>query len=90
MVTRCHREVFILLCCSVHSIYLSLLSILSLVPPPRNTGGIERFSAKENFQKILKVSHFYLGFSANKNNDEIKHSQRVSLDLLGQNEKNSN
>jgi len=27
------------------------------------TGGIERFSAQEIFGKILKVSHFYLGFS---------------------------
>jgi len=41
------------------------------------TGGIENFSAKENFRKILKVSHFYSGFSPNKNNNEIKHSQKV-------------
>jgi len=27
------------------------------------TGGIEKFLAKENFRKILKVSHFYSGFS---------------------------
>jgi len=30
------------------------------------TGEIEKFSAKENFRKLLKVSHFYLGFSSNK------------------------
>jgi len=42
---------------------------------------IERFSAKENFVKILKVSHFYLGFSPDKNNKQIKHVQRVSLEL---------
>jgi len=28
-----------------------------------NTGGIKKFSDKESFGKILKVSHFYLGFS---------------------------
>ena len=37
------------------------------------TGGIEKFSAKENLGKILKVSHFYLGFSPYENNDEIRH-----------------
>jgi len=31
-----------------------------------DTGGIDKFSAKENFRKILKVSHFYSGFSSNK------------------------
>jgi len=41
------------------------------------TRGIERFSTKEIFGKILKVSHFYLGFSPDKNNKEIQHSQRV-------------
>jgi len=46
------------------------------------TGGIERFSAKKNFRKNLKVSHFYLGFSPNKNINEIKHSQRVSSDFF--------
>jgi len=45
--------------------------------------------AKENSQKILKVSHFYLGFSANKNNNEIKHSQRVSLVFFSPNGENS-
>jgi len=57
---------------------------------PRSTGGIEEFSANENIRKILKVSHFYLGFSPNKNNDEIKHSQSVSLSFLDPNCKNSN
>jgi len=28
-------------------------------------GGIEMFLAKENFRKMLKVMHFYLGFSPN-------------------------
>jgi len=36
------------------------------------TGSIERFSAKESIRKILKVSHFYLAFSPNKNNIETK------------------
>ena len=31
------------------------------------TRGIENFSAKENFRRIIKVSHFYLIFSWNKN-----------------------
>jgi len=33
------------------------------------TGGIERFSAKGIFGKALKVTHFYLGFSPDKNNN---------------------
>jgi len=33
------------------------------------------------FEKILKVSHFYLGFSPDKNNKQIKHVQRVSLEF---------
>jgi len=49
----------------------------------QNNGGIKRFSCKENFGKILKVSHFSLGFSSNKNNNEIKHFQRVLLDFSG-------
>jgi len=32
----------------------------------RVTGDIEKFSAKENLRKILKVSHFCLGFFLNK------------------------
>jgi len=48
-----------------------------------NTGGRKRYSSKENFVKILKVSHFSLGFSFNKNNNEIKHFQRVLLDFSG-------
>jgi len=54
------------------------------------TGGIEKFSAKENLRKILKVSHLYLSFSSNKNHNEIKHSQRGSLDFLDPNLENSN
>jgi len=46
-----------------------------------DTGGVKRFSCKENFGKILKISHFSLGFSLNKNNNEIKHLQRVLLDF---------
>jgi len=34
-----------------------------------HTGSIERFSAKENFRKILKASYFYLRFSPDKNTD---------------------
>jgi len=34
-----------------------------------NTGGIEKFSAEEIFGKISKVSHFYLGFSPEQNNN---------------------
>ena len=48
------------------------------------------FSAKENFRKILKVSHFYLEFLPNKNNDEFKFSQRVSSDSLDSDPENSN
>jgi len=55
-----------------------------------DTGGIEDFSAKENFRKILKVSHFYFRYSPNKNNNEIKHSQKVSLDFLNSDLENSN
>jgi len=46
-----------------------------------STRGIERFSAKEIFEKILKVSHFHLGFSPAQINNQIKHSQRVSLEF---------
>jgi len=45
------------------------------------TGGIEKFLAKENFRKILNVSHFYSGFSLNKNHNQIKHSNRVTLEF---------
>jgi len=45
------------------------------------TGGIEKFSAKENFGKILKVSHFYLGFSWNEGHNKIKHSYQVSSEF---------
>jgi len=46
------------------------------------TSGIEKFSAKKNIRKFLKVSHFCLGFSPNKNINEIKHSQRFLLAFL--------
>jgi len=45
------------------------------------TGGIERFSAQEYLSEILKVSHIYLGFSPDKNNNQTKDSQRVSLEF---------
>jgi len=45
------------------------------------TGGTERFSAQEIFEKNLKVSHFYSGFSPDKNNNQIEHSQRVLLEF---------
>jgi len=54
------------------------------------TRGIEKFSAKKTLWKSLMVSHFCLGFSSNKNNNGIKHSQRVSLDLLDPDLENSN
>jgi len=47
-----------------------------------HTEGIERFSANENFGKILKVSHFYLGFSPNENHDEIKYSHSILSQFL--------
>ena len=46
-----------------------------------NTGGIERFSDKENFGNPFKVSYFYLGFLPDKNNNQIKHVQRISLEF---------
>jgi len=42
---------------------------------------MEKFPALENFGKMLKVSHFYLGFSLDKNNNQIKHSQSVLLEF---------
>ena len=41
------------------------------------TGGITKFSAKENFRKILKVSHLSLGFSLDENCNKISTSHRV-------------
>jgi len=41
------------------------------------TGGIERFSVKENSGKILKVSHSCLGFSLDEKHDEIEHSHSI-------------
>ena len=55
--------------------------VIFLNVPAGVTGGIEWFSAQENFGKILKVSHFYSGFSPDKNNNQIEHSQRVSLEF---------
>jgi len=46
------------------------------------TGVIERFSARENFSKILQVRHFHLGFSPGKNNNEIILLHRILLDIL--------
>jgi len=45
------------------------------------TGGNERFSAKEIFGKSLKASHVDLGFPLDKNNKQIKHVQRLSLEF---------
>ena len=36
---------------------------------------------KEFFEKLVKVSQFYLGFLPDKNNKQIKHVQRVSLEF---------
>jgi len=33
---------------------------------PIITRGIQKFSIKESFRKLFKVSHFYLGFLSNK------------------------
>ena len=51
--------------------------------PDEGTGDIEKFSVKENFRKILKVSHFYLEFSCNKNHDKITHSHRIFSEFSG-------
>jgi len=45
------------------------------------TGSITKFSAKEIFGKILKVSHFSLGFSLDEKCDKIKTSHRVSPEV---------
>jgi len=55
-----------------------------------HTGGIERFSARKNFSKILQVSHFHLGFSSGKNNNEIIHFHRVVLEILDPDLENTN
>ena len=44
---------------------------------PKITGGITKFSAKENFRKILKVSHFYLAFSLDENHEETEHYHSI-------------
>ena len=43
------------------------------------TGDIAKFSAKEIFRKILKVSHFSLECSLDEKCDKIKTSHRISL-----------
>jgi len=43
-----------------------------------HTGGVTKFSAKENFRKILKVSHFSLGFSLDEKCDKVETSNGVS------------
>ena len=53
------------------------LALPVLPPTTLDTGGIERFLAKENSGKILKVSHFHLEFSLDENYDEIEHSQPI-------------
>jgi len=40
--------------------------LIQILNQGNKTGGIEKLSAKVNFSKILKVNHFYLGFSSNK------------------------
>jgi len=40
------------------------------------------FSAKENFRKILKVSHFYLAFSLGENYDEIEHYHSILSEFV--------
>jgi len=46
------------------------------------TGGITRFSARENFRKILKVGHFYLAFSQDENHDEIEQYHSILSEFL--------
>jgi len=46
------------------------------------TGGIERFSVRKNFGKILQVSHFHLGFSSGKNNNQTLFFHRILLKIL--------
>jgi len=50
------------------------------------TGDMEKFHPR----KSLKVSYIYLGFSPDKNNNEVKHSQRLSLEFLNPDLANSN
>jgi len=52
------------LCPSILVIWYHFIEVINGCSSP--TGGIEKFSPKENFRKILKVNHFYLGFSSNK------------------------
>jgi len=56
----------------------------------QNIGGIEKFSVRKIFGKILQVGHFNLGFSPGKNNNETIHSQRVLLEILDPDLENTN
>jgi len=42
---------------------------------------MERFSAKENFGKILQVSHFYLASWLDENHDKIEYSHSILSEL---------
>ena len=46
--------------------------------------------SKENFGKILQVSHFHLGFLPGKNNNEIIHFHRFLLGILDPDLENMN
>ena len=55
-----------------------------------NTRGIERFSARKNFSKILQVSHFRLGYLLGKKKDDIIHFYKVLLGILDPAVENTN
>jgi len=46
------------------------------------TRGTERFPARKFFGEILQVSHFHLGFSPGKYNNEIIDSHGVLFEIL--------
>ena len=71
---------------SYYFIYEPLLVLIC----SKVTGGIERFSARKNFSKILQVSHFHLEFSLAKKNNETIHSHRVLLEILDPDLENTN
>ena len=62
--------------------HLFLMSYQGSAATPSFTRGIERFSARKYFSKILQVGHFHLGFSSCKNNNEMIHSHRVLLNIV--------
>jgi len=64
-------------CCFSSEVSLPLGPSCWKGPRSYYTGGITKFSAKENFRKILKVSHFYLAFSPDENHDEIEHYHSI-------------